>query len=315
MEVREYRIMNPLNLQLTLGPLLFFWPRDTVLAFYREAASWPVDSIYLGEVVCGRRQQLRSQDWIDLASELTAAGKHCTLSCQALIESESDLKRLQKLIDQGELAIEANDMGAAKLAHDKKLPFVAGPHMNIYNAETLALYQRLGATRWVPPVEMNRDILREIIAQGVNIETEVFAWGRLPLAFSSRCFTARHYNLKKDSCEFRCMEHADGLTLRTQDDQKFLTINGIQTMSASYQSLLPHLAEIAETGASAVRISPQSAHTGTIVQAFADTIAGKPCDDSHLPTPGLATDDKPVDGYWRGLAGIATQGETQDACA
>jgi collagenase-like PrtC family protease len=43
------------------------------------------------------------------------------------------------------------------------------------------------------------------------METEVFAYGRLPLAFSARCFTARHFNLQKDTCEFRCLEFADGM--------------------------------------------------------------------------------------------------------
>jgi collagenase-like PrtC family protease len=307
--------MNTLNLQLTLGPLQFFWPRDTVLAFYRAAAALPLDTIYLGEMVCGRRQQLRTQDWIDLAGELSAAGKQCILSCQALIESESDLKRLRKLVDNGLCAIEVNDMGAAKLAHDQKLAFVAGPYMNIYNAETLALYRRLGATRWLPPLEMDRETLRGVLSQQVEIETEVFAWGKLPLAFSSRCFTARHYNLKKDSCEFRCLEHPDGMKLATREQQDFLTINGTQTMSASCQSLLPHLAEMAQMGVTAVRISPQSEHTASIVHAFAAAIAGQPVDAAQQAQLSLAAGGDCVDGYWRGQAGIEKTGVLHDARA
>ncbi|XLM23332.1 U32 family peptidase, partial [Chromobacterium piscinae] len=45
-----------------------------------------------------------------------------------------------------------------------KLPFVAGPHLNIYNADTLALMRRLGAYRWLPPVEMSRDTLAALLA-------------------------------------------------------------------------------------------------------------------------------------------------------
>ncbi|XLM23331.1 U32 family peptidase, partial [Chromobacterium piscinae] len=98
--------------KLSLGPVLFFWSRDDILRFYAEAASWPLDTIYLGEVVCGRRQQMRGQDWIALAADLAATGREVVLSCQALIESESDIKRLRKMVDNGELAIEANDLGA-----------------------------------------------------------------------------------------------------------------------------------------------------------------------------------------------------------
>jgi hypothetical protein len=31
----------------------------------------------------------------------------------------------------------------------------------------------------------------------------VFAYGRMPLAFSARCFTARHCNLPKDDCQLQ----------------------------------------------------------------------------------------------------------------
>ena len=305
--------MNTLNLGLTLGPLQFFWPREQVMQFYRAAVELPLDTIYLGEVVCGRRQQLRTKDWIELAQELSLAGKRCVLSAQALIESESDLKRLRKLIDNGQVGIEANDLGAAKLARDSQVPFVAGPYLNIYNAETLALFQRLGAYRWLPPLEMTRDTLSEIIAQGVAVETEVFAWGKLPLAFSSRCFTARHYNLSKDSCEFRCLEHADGMLLSTRENQEFLTINGIQTMSAECQSLLPHLADMAQIGVSAVRISPQSEGVAEIVRAFADEIAGNHCDSQRLNHLQQLAGGSWVDGYWRGQAGIVHLQEAEYA--
>ncbi|OHX14982.1 U32 family peptidase [Chromobacterium sphagni] len=300
--------MPTIPLKLALGPVLFFWHRDDILRFYAEAADWPLDTLYLGEVVCGRRQQLRSQDWIALAAELAAAGREVVLSCQALLESESDLKRLRRLADNGQLAIEANDLGAARLARERNLPFVAGPHLNIYNADTLAVMHSLGAYRWLPPVEMSRDILAAVLTAArrrqLDIETEVFAWGRLPLALSSRCFTARHYQLNKDDCQFRCLEHPDGLRLSTRDGQGFLAINGTQTLSDGCQALLQHLCGMAAIGVDRVRISPQAQETGAVVRAFRQVldgqseVAGLMTELSRL-APGL-----PVDGYWRGQAGI-----------
>jgi collagenase-like PrtC family protease len=92
-------------------------------------------------------------------------------------------------------------MGAVRLSAGK--PFVIGTHINTYNSETLEILAAQGATRWVMPVELSRQMLAELLAKKPQgMETEVFVYGRLPLAFSSRCFTARHHNLPKDDRGF-----------------------------------------------------------------------------------------------------------------
>src|SRR5690606_32683634 len=55
------------GMAISLGPLQYFWPRARTLAFYREVAGWPVDVVCLGETVCGKRRELRTAEWIDLA--------------------------------------------------------------------------------------------------------------------------------------------------------------------------------------------------------------------------------------------------------
>lgn len=311
--------VKPLKLQLALGPVLFFWSRDDIFRFYAEVTQWPVDIVYLGEVVCARRQQVRTQDWIALANDLADTGKEVVLSSQALLESETDLRRLRRLVENGRVRLEANDLGAARLARQHGLPFVAGTTMNLYNVETLALMQELGAYRWVPPVEMGGstlgDILRHLKQEEVPLQTEVFAWGKLPLALSARCFTARHYNLNKDDCQFRCLDHPDGLVLATREAKGFLTLNGIQTMSEGCEALLPHLADMETMGVDAVRISPQWQHTAEVVQAFRRVIAGDKSAQDALVDIAPCAPGPLVDGYWRGVAGMAQLGETEHAGA
>lgn len=289
-------------MNLSLGPLQYYWSRDDVLAFYGEAKSWPVTRIYLGESVCSRRHLLRLPDWLELAERLAAAGKDVLLSSQTLIESESDLKTLRRIVGNGRFGVEANEWGAVRLLSAAGVPFVAGSTLNVYNHETLGVLADLGATRWLPPVEMSRATLAALLERApAGIETEVFAYGKLPLAYSARCFTARHYNLPKDDCQFRCLDHPDGLPLATREGAPFLTLNGIQTQSAGVYSLIGELPSLRELGVACLRLSPQSRHMGRVVAAFEAALAGEAGAAEQLARvlPG-----PPVDGYWHGRAGL-----------
>jgi Collagenase and related proteases len=282
-------------MRLTLGPLQYFWPRDTVYAFYREAAQWPLDVIYLGETVCSKRRELRTRDWIELAHELADTGREVVLSSLALLEAESELSALRRLVENGRLRVEANDMSAVQLLRERGLPFVGGPALNVYNHSTLRLLQQDGLQRLVLGVEFGRATIEELRAHTDPLpELEVAGWGRLPLAYSARCFTARALDLAKDDCGFRCIEHPDGLPLTSRDGTPFLTVNGIQVQTSGACDLGPELDELRAAGVDLVRLYPQREGMAEIVTRFRRALD----EAGTLPRHGEEN------GYWRGTAGM-----------
>jgi O2-independent ubiquinone biosynthesis protein UbiV len=282
-------------MRLTLGPLQYFWPRETVYAFYRAAVHWPLDVIYLGETVCSKRRELRTRDWIELAHELADAGREVVLSSLALLEAESELAALRRLVENGRLRVEANDMSAVQLLRERGLPFVGGPALNVYNHATLALLQQDGLQRLVLGVEHGRAAIEELRAHVETLpELEVAGWGRLPLAYSARCFTARALDLAKDDCGFRCIDYPDGLPLASRDGEPFLTVNGVQVQTAGTCDLGPELDELRASGVDLLRLYPQREGTAEIVARFRRALDAS----GTLPRHG------DENGYWRGTAGM-----------
>ena len=290
--------------KLSLGPVPYFWSRETLLEFYDRIAITPVDIVYLGETVCSKRRPLKTREWLELAATLQAAGKEVVLSSLTLLEAGSELASLKRLCREQDFMIEANDMAAVQLLAGSK-PFVTGPSVNIYNAHTLSVLAGLGLQRWVLPVELSRDTLAAMQAQRpTGVATEVFVFGRLPLAWSARCFTARAHNLPKDDCQFRCLDYPDGLLLSTREDESFLVLNGIQTQSARTLNLIGELDDLKQLQVDVLRISPQSRHTEHIIDTFHHCLQGDITAADAETQLGKLMPVGPCNGYWYGDAGM-----------
>lgn len=288
-------------MKLSLGPVLYYWSRDDLYAFYEAAADMPVDIIYLGETVCSKRRSLRSDDWLELAAKLSReTDKEIVLSTLSLIEAESELKSLRRLCDNGNFMVEANDLAAVQILSKKGLPFATGPTVNIYNQATLRVLAQAGLRRWTLPIELSRSTLELMTCDlPSGVETEVFAYGHMPLTLSARCFTARSHNLPKDDCQYKCIEYPEGRLMSTQEDEPFLILNGIQTLSALSCNLIDELSDLESAGAQVLRISPQHQHTQSICEAFRKNIkTGTSSDLSAYSTHGFSN------GYWQQNAGM-----------
>ncbi len=261
--------MKLLGMKLSVGPISYFWERQRVLDFYQQAADCTAEIVYLGEVICSKRRLVKSEDWLAIGTELQQSGKQVVLSSLTLLEAASEISSLKKLCNNGLFMVEANDIAAVQLLSKAGRPFVTGPSVNVYNSRSLALLAGKGLKRWVLPVELGLDTLRDLQAERpAGVETEVFALGRLPLAYSARCYTARAHNLPKDDCRFKCLDYPDGSLLKTREGQDFLVLNGIQTQSALTHQVLEQLPELALLGVDVLRICPQYHQTIEIIEIF-----------------------------------------------
>ncbi|KJF90245.1 U32 family peptidase [Photobacterium leiognathi] len=288
-------------MKYSLGPLLYFWPKNDVEAFYQQAKNSNVDIIYLGESVCSKRRELKPAQWLEIAKDIATSGKQVVLSTMALLEAPSEVNIMKKYVDNGDFIIEANDVSAIQLASQAKIPFVVGPAVNCYNAQTLNLFLKQGMTRWCMPVELSREWLSNTLTEceklGIRskFETEVFSYGYLPLAYSARCFTARAENRAKDDCETCCIKYPQGITVNSQENQKVFTLNGIQTQSGYCYNLINDLKGMADL-VDVVRLSPLGLDTLSLVDDFRSNEQSEvrhQLEDSHQ-----------CNGYWHSLAGL-----------
>jgi len=164
------------------------------------------------------------------------------------------------------------------------------------SAYACGLLMELGAARWVAPIEVTREMASSVLA-AQPIEAEVFAYGRLPLAFSARCFTARRFNLQKEQCEYRCLGFRDGMPLKTREGEPFLTINGVQTQSALVYNLIREIGSLKDAGVTILRASPQSQGMVDVLHALRAA-----CDGAIVPATSLA--GSYCDGFWHGRPGL-----------
>ncbi|ESS57232.1 peptidase U32 family protein [Enterobacter cloacae S611] len=288
-------------MKYSLGPVLYYWSKETLEDFYQQAANSRADVVYLGEAVCSKRRATKVGDWLAMAKALADSGKQVVISTLALVQASSELNELKRYVDNGEFLLEASDLGVVNLCAERKLPFVAGHALNCYNAVTLRLLLKQGMVRWCMPVELSRDWLVNLLDQcetlGIRqqFEVEVLSYGHLPLAYSARCFTARSENRAKDECETCCIKYPTGRSMRSQEDQQVFVLNGIQTMSGYVYNLGNELTSM-QGLVDVVRLSPMGSETFAMLEAFKGNETG------NAPLPLASNSD--CNGYWRRLPGL-----------
>lgn len=259
-------------MDLTIGPIPFFWPAEQVRAFYRMIAATPARRVVIGEAVCSKRLPFWQHEIPGAIDCLLAAGKDVALSTLILITLRRERRQTADLFAAG-LPVEIADMGA--LRHlPEGAPFHVGPTVNVYNEGTLQWLAKKGATRICLPPELPLASVAVLARAGreAGVAVEVWGHGRAPLAISGRCYHARLHDRAKDSCQFVCGEDPDGRDVETLDGKSFLTVNGVQTLGHAHTTAAGRIADLSGAGVNALRLSPQVGDFASVVALY-DQIA------------------------------------------
>lgn len=294
-------------MELTVGPNQFFWDAAIWRDFYlRLADEAPVDTVVLGELVCSKRLPFYQVHFPEVIERLQIAGKKVVMTSLALITLKRERKLTAELMDMG-LEVEVNDISA--MTHiPAGTTFSVGPLVNAYNESTLRWLAGRGATRICLPPELPLASIA-IMAKAVPVPIEVWGWGRLPLAISGRCYHARLHDRTKDNCQFVCSADPDGRAVDTLEEQPFLAVNGVQTLSASCANATHQLPRLLEAGAASLRLSPQSEGFVSLCRLFRDLMDGR-IDAEMLSAKALsqAPGGQYADGFLTGAAGVNWSG-------
>ncbi|MEE9542217.1 MAG: U32 family peptidase [Thermodesulfobacteriota bacterium] len=300
-------------MELSLGPVLFDWKREDLLKFYDRVKDMEVSTVFLGEVVCSRRMGLTIEDLKNIAGTLAKNGKKVFLSTLAIVSNDHELDNIRELCKLG-YSIEANDVSAIAIAGELGAETSAGPHITCYNTGDIEFLKKKGIERITFPVELPAPSIQYNI-ENSNIRSELFAHGKLPLAFSWRCYTSRAFGLTADNCEFDCRKFPDGMEINSLDNEPLFTINGKSILSNSTCTLIEQIDELKAMGASALRVSPQSKDTDKVVKIFKERIDSKI--DNETAVSGLKdiTGGGLTNGWFKGAAGKDYIRETEKRLA
>ena len=262
------------RMQLTLGPVLYNWQPERWRDFYfRIADEAPVDRVVVGEVVCSKRAPFFEPYLPEVIERLTVAGKQVLLGSLVLVSLRRERRQTAGLAELSGGLVEVNDLTCLKSIAGR--PHAVGPYVNIYNEASAAFHAAKGATRICLPPELPLSSVAAIAGALPEVAIEVFGFGRMPLAISARCYHARLHKLAKDNCRFVCEQDPDGLVVTTLDDEAFLNMNGVQTLSHGCCNLLGDLDRLKQSGVRSLRLSPQACDMVAVSEQFHAVLAGR----------------------------------------
>ncbi len=216
-----------------------------------------LDAVYLGQPYCLKYEGnflLDPEEVVSAVARLHADAKRAYLTTPA-IPTTTDWPLLEKVLRAAAAAgidgVEAHDVGVFSWVR-RELPGIAvhiGNFANVYNEDSAAMWERLGAARIVPSHELTGDEL-EIVVAGSGVDCERPVHGPLPLGMAYACLLRRNTpDGPEKPCRQQCAEphylELDGWRMRSV---------GTSLLSGEDYCLIEHLEDLAGRGLTAFRL-------------------------------------------------------------
>ena len=259
------------------------------------------DAVYLGLTDFSARagaDNFTPEQFIAAKAQCAANGVKVYVTLNTLLRDRQIPEMEQTIVflaQNGCDGVIVQDLATARLVRSiaPDLPLHASTQMCIYNLEGAKLLESLGFCRVVLARELSSKEVKHI-AEGTNLEIEVFVHGALCMCYSGHCYFSSvigRNSGNRGRCAQPCrLPYENGYPLSLKD-----------------LSLLTRLEELKEAGVSSLKIEGRlksSEYVGGVTAAFADALRGKSPDDATIKQlEDLFSRDGFTDGYWTGNIG------------
>lgn len=261
-------------MKISLAPLPLNYSLSTLHQFYEEvAASDFIDCVYIGEVFCPKRL-FSLQSYLKFKEILEQAGKEVVFSTYALPTKEEDFVQVLPFIEATDL-IEVNSLGFLAFLK-KQAPhknFLMGSNCNLYNIHDFEIARDWGSKGAVSHFDLLEETVEAVLVKNV-LPLEVPIYGRFPLAFSWRCYTALFFGKKRGGCELVCQTKTD-LSLKNLEGEAAFVVNGNLIESGRTICLFELGKKLAELGAAFGRLYAGPGEATRVAELFANYLQDK----------------------------------------
>jgi len=271
LEVSNNRIRNKTSKKLLLSAEV-----NEIFSLF-EAAGAGADIIY---IPISRFETLTSLENAEKLEDLKAERIELIFRIP-LINHDRELNELKPLMEKvrdAGFSIACSDLGAAQLAKELSIPFVAQKEFNIFNAFTASTFYQAGAYRVTLSSELNLSEIKNIceILQtcGETGQTEIFVHGRELMLITEN-------DLLKPLIDRKIVRADSEVFLLDQNGPEF-PVKRLGTRTLIYNSkvldMLKYVRNLKEYGVDVIRLDlslNSDAEVKGIVEVYKEALAGK----------------------------------------